>query len=91
MVSFKWDNERAIQIAKEEYLAIGEERGEARGEARGIAIGEERGEAKGIKKGLIQAVVGLLQNNAPLSLITASTNLTTAEVEQIAKENGLAL
>ncbi len=71
MVSFKWNDAKALRIAKEEYF--------------------ERGEAKGIKKGLIQAVVGLLQNNAPLSLITASTNLTPAEVEQIAKENGLAL
>ncbi len=79
MVSFKWDNERAIHIAKEEYLAIGEERGEARGEARGI------------KKGIMQATVRLLQNNAPLSLITASTGLTPDEVEQIAKENGLTL
>ncbi len=83
MVSFKWDNERAIQIAKEEYFEIGKEKG--------IAIGEAIGEARGVKKGIMQATVRLLQNSAPLPLITASTGLTPDEVEQTAKENGLAL
>ncbi len=75
MVSFKWDNERAIQIAKEEYLAIG----------------EERGEARGVKIALTKIALRMLRDKLPLSLITTYTGLTPNEVWQIAKENGLTL
>lgn len=45
MVTFKWDDKKAVEIAKEDGIAIGEARGEARGETRG----EERALTKSIR------------------------------------------
>ncbi len=71
MVSFKWNDAKALRIAKEEYRAIGKEEGEA--------------------QGMVKVALRMLKDKSSLSLITAYTDLTPAEVEQIAKENGLAL
>ncbi len=79
MVAFKWDDAKALKIAKKEYW----EEGHAEGHAEGLV--------EGAHKTIMQVALALLKNNAPINLITASTNLTTAEVEEIAKKNGFAV
>lgn len=79
MVAFKWDDAKALKIAKKEYW----EEGHAEGHAEGLV--------EGAHKTIMQVALALLKNNAPINLITASTNLTAAEVEEIAKKNGFAI
>jgi len=52
MVNFNWDQNRAIEVAKEDGKAEGYEKGRAEGRAEGIA----EGEAKGMGKLLIALV-----------------------------------
>lgn len=78
MVNFKWDQKRALEVAKEDGISIGEVRGEARGEARG-----ERND-------MMKVALSLLKKGLPVGVITDSTNLSLEEVRKIAKDNGLA-
>lgn len=74
MVNFKWDQKRALEIAKED----------------GIAIGEARGEARGERKATMKIALSLLKKGLPVGVITDSTNLSLEEIRKIAKDNGLA-
>ena len=78
MVNFKWDQKRALEVAKEDGISIGEARGEVRGEARG-----ERND-------MMKVALSLLKKGLPVGVITDSTNLSLEEVRKIAKDNGLA-
>nr|WP_304082256.1 hypothetical protein [Mitsuokella multacida] len=82
MVNFKWDQKRALEVAKEDGVAIGEARGEARGMARGKLLGE--------RNAMMKVALSLLKKGLPVSVITDSTNLSLEEVRKIAKDNGLA-
>ena len=78
MVNFKWDQKRALEVAKED------------GFADGIAVGETRGEARGERKATMKIALSLLKKGLPVGVITDSTNLSLEEVRKIAKDNGLA-
>lgn len=78
MVNFKWDQKRALEIAKEDGIAIGEARGEAHGEARGE------------RKATMKIALSLLKKGLPVGVITDSTDLSLEEIRKIAKDNGLA-
>ena len=78
MVNFKWDQKRALEVAKEDGVAIGE----ARGEARGKLLGE--------RNAMMKVALSLLKKGLPVGVITESTNLSLEEVRKIAKDNGLA-
>ena len=78
MVNFKWDQKRALEIAKED------------GFADGIAVGEARGEARGERKATMKIALSLLKKDLPVGVITDSTNLSLEEIRKIAKDNGLA-
>ena len=82
MVNFKWNQKRALEVAKEEGISIGEARGEARGEVRGKLIGE--------RNAIMKVALSLLKKGLPVGVITDSTNLSLEEVRKIAKDNGLA-
>ena len=74
MVNFKWDQKRALEVAKED------------GFADGIAVGETRGE----RKATMKIALSLLKKDLPVGVITDSTNLSLEEIRKIAKDNGLA-
>ena len=82
MVNFKWNQKRALEVAKEDGISIGEARGEARGEVRGKLIGE--------RNAMMKVALSLLKKGLPVGVITDSTNLLLEEVRKIAKDNGLA-
>ena len=82
MVNFKWNQKRALEVAKEDGISIGEARGEARGEVRGKLIGE--------RNAMMKVALSLLKKGLPVGVITDSTNLSLEEVRKIAKDNGLA-
>ena len=82
MVNFKWNQKRALEVAKEDGISIGEARGEARGEVRGKLIGE--------RNAIMKVALSLLKKGLPVGVITDSTNLSLEEVRKIAKDNGLA-
>lgn len=73
MVSFKWDEKRAREIAAEEAKKAG----------------REEGRAEGTKSAFRQAALSLMRNKVPLKIIMSSTNMTADEVKKLAKENGL--
>ena len=81
-VNFKWNQKRALEVAKEDGISIGEARGEARGEVRGKLIGE--------RNAMMKVALSLLKKGLPVGVITDSTNLSLEEVRKIAKDNGLA-
>ncbi len=74
MVNFKWDQKRALEVAKED----------------GISIGDARGEARGERNDMMKVALSLLKKGLPVGVITDSTNLSLEEVRKIAKDNGLA-
>ena len=76
MVNFKWNQKRALEVAKEDGISIGE----ARGEVRGKLIGDA----------MMKVALSLLKKGLPVGVITDSTNLSLEEVRKIAKDNGLA-
>ena len=78
MVNFKWNQKRALEVAKEDGISIGE----ARGEVRGKLIGE--------RNAMMKVALSLLKKGLPVGVITDSTNLSLEEVRKIAKDNGLA-
>ena len=82
MVNFKWNQKRALEVAKEDGISIGEARGEARGEVRGKLIGE--------RNAMMKVALSLLKKGLPVGVITDSTNLSLEGVRTIAKDNGLA-
>lgn len=73
MVSFKWDEKRAREIAAEEAKKAG----------------REEGRAEGTKSAFRQAALSLMRNKVPLKIIMSSTNMTADEIKKLAKENGL--
>ncbi len=79
MVSFKWDDAKALKIAKEEYWEEGRREGEV------------IGEANGTRKTIMQVALSLLKKKYPLSAVIDATNLTADEIREIAKKNGFAI
>lgn len=55
------DEASALKHAKDEGIAIGEERGIAKGRTEGIAIGEERGIAKGRTEGIAKTKAEIIE------------------------------
>lgn len=77
MVSFKWDEKRAREIATEDAMKEGMKRG------------LEKGIKQGAKSALREAALSLLREKIPLKIIMNTTHLTADEVKTLAKENGL--
>ncbi len=73
MVSFKWDQERALQIAKEEAYE------------EGYKEGFKEGFEEGIRSVIKQVVPKLLENKVPLYIIAEATHLTEKEIREMAK------
>jgi predicted transposase/invertase (TIGR01784 family) len=72
------DHNSEITVAREEGIAIGEERGEAKGRAEG----EARGEAKG-KREMARC---LLRSNIDINVIATSSGLSVEEIESLKDE-----
>ena len=97
MVSFKWDDNLAREIAVEESREEGLQEGLEKGLQKGLQKGLEKGLQKGLKKGreegkvsaVLEMAVKLLKKSYPLSDVADITDLSPEEVREIAKKNGL--
>ncbi len=79
MVSFKWDQKKALEIAKQEAYE------------EAYAEGYKEGFEEGAQRVLMQVVPRLLKNKCPVPLIAKVTELSVEEIREIARENGLML
>lgn len=77
MVNFKWDQKRALEIAKEDSFANGKEEGKEEG----IIIGE--------RKATLKIALSLLKQGLKVKDIIKATNLSLEEVRKIARDNNL--
>lgn len=77
MVSFKWNQRRAIEIAKEDSYA----EGEANGEAKGIV--------KGKREAALNIALILLKQGHTVTDIIEATKLSLEEIRKIARKNNL--
>ena len=93
MVSFKWDDNLAREIAVEESREEGLQEGLEKGLQKGLEKGLQKGLKKGREEGKVPAVlemaVKLLKKSYPLSDVADITDLSPEEVREIAKKNGL--
>ena len=85
MVNYKWDQKRALEIAKEDGVAEGLEKGIEKGIEKGRAEGEANK-----KRAIFGIALSLLQEGIPVKAIVKSTHLSLEEVQKLAKDNGLA-
>ena len=86
MVSFKWDANKAKEIAAEEGRAMGMELGLKQGIEKGLEKGRQEGKASALS----EVAVTLLKKSYPLPVVADITHLTAEEIRKIVKENGLA-
>ena len=77
MVNFKWDQRRAIEIAKEDSYANGKEEGKEEG----IVIGEHNAAVK--------FALFLLKKGCEVKDVVEATNLSLEEIRKIADDNNL--
>ena len=85
MVSFKWDDNLAREIAVEE----GREEGLQEGLEKGLQKGLKKGREEGKVSAVLEMAVKLLKKSYPLSDVADITDLSPEEVREIAKKNGL--
>ena len=72
-----------------EGIAIGREEGLAAGRKEGLRQGLKQGQAVGRKEGLCQTALSMLEDKAPIALISKYTGLTEQEIRDLAKEHDL--
>ena len=68
-----------------EGIAIGRKEGLRQGLSQGL----KQGQAAGRKEGLCQTALSMLEDKAPIALISKYTGLTEQEVLDLAKEHNL--
>ncbi len=78
MVSFKWDDARAMEIVAEENLA------------KGLAEGRKEGRVEGKAASVPEMAIRLLKKSYPIHDVADVTDLSAEEIKKIAKEHGLA-
>ncbi|WP_432646450.1 transposase [Mitsuokella sp.] len=81
MVNFKWDQKRALEIAKEDGVAEGLEKGIEKGRAEGRADK---------KRAILGIALSLLRKGMSVNFIAETTQLSVEEVQKLARDNGLA-
>lgn len=81
MVNFKWDQKRALEIAKEDGVAEGLEKGIEKGRAEGRADK---------KRAILGIALSLLRKGMSVNFIAETTQLSVEEVKKLARDNGLA-
>ena len=89
MVSFKWDDNLAREIAVEESREEGREEGLQEGLEKGLQKGLKKGREEGKVSAVLEMAVKLLKKSYPLSDVADITDLSPEEVREIAKKNGL--
>ena len=89
MVSFKWDDNLAREIAVEESREEGREEGLQEGLEKGLQKGLKKGREEGKVSAVLEMAVKLLKKSYPLSDVVDITDLSPEEVREIAKKNGL--
>ena len=77
MVNFKWDQKRALEIAKEDSFANGKD------------VGKEEGIIIGERKATLKIALSLLKQGLKVKDIIKATNLSLEEVRKIARDNNL--
>ncbi len=77
-----------LTAARNDGIAIGEERGEERGRRDGIAIGEERGEERGRREGILKTLAGLIRDGI-LTIRDAASRAGLTEDEFTAQMTAL--
>lgn len=82
MVNFKWDQKRALEVAKEDGVIEGREEGRAEGLAEGRADK---------KRAILGIALSLLRKGMSVDSIAETTQLSLKEVQKLARDNGLAI
>ncbi|WP_302225996.1 hypothetical protein [Veillonella magna] len=92
-MTYAMEIERHRREAKNIGIAIGREaglrQGLSQGLKQGLSQGLKQGEAAGRKEGLCQTALSMLEDKAPIALISKYTGLTEQEIRDLAKEHNL--
>lgn len=86
MVNFKWDQKRALEVAKEDGVIEGREEGREEGRAEGLAEGRADK-----KRAILGIALSLLRKGMSVDSIAETTQLSLKEVQKLARDNGLAI
>ena len=94
MVNFKWDDQRAREVAQEELQMAKAEAAEAKKAAKAAAeeakAAAKEAKTEGDKGARHEIALDMLKHKMPASLIAQISKLPLEQVEEIAKKNNLA-